>query len=84
VISYRVRLDVPGELVLFVSGLPALFAELLNRGWAEADCKALAGGNILRVMSGRVACGDSERHTSRPPPVLIANDVEDAHCQVPR
>ncbi len=33
-----------------VSCYPALFAELLNRGWAEADCKALAGGNILRVM----------------------------------
>ena len=33
-----------------VSCYPALFAELLNRGWSEADCKALAGGNILRVM----------------------------------
>jgi membrane dipeptidase len=33
-----------------VSCYPALFAELLNRGWPEADCKALAGGNILRVM----------------------------------
>ncbi|MGH3173745.1 MAG: dipeptidase [Streptosporangiaceae bacterium] len=33
-----------------VSCYPALFVELLNRGWSEADCKALAGGNILRVM----------------------------------
>jgi membrane dipeptidase len=33
-----------------VSRYPALFAELLRRGWSEADCKALAGGNILRVM----------------------------------
>jgi len=33
-----------------VSGYPALFAELLNRGWAEPDCAALAGGNLLRVL----------------------------------
>jgi membrane dipeptidase len=33
-----------------VSTYPALFAELLRRGWTEPDCAALAGGNILRVM----------------------------------
>ena len=33
-----------------VSRYPALFAELLRRGWSEADCQALAGGNILRVL----------------------------------
>ena len=33
-----------------VSRYPALFAELLRRGWSEADCKALAGGNVLRVL----------------------------------
>jgi membrane dipeptidase len=33
-----------------VSYYPALFVELLRRGWSEADCKALAGGNILRVL----------------------------------
>ncbi len=33
-----------------VSGYPALFAELLDRGWSEADCAALARGNTLRVM----------------------------------
>jgi membrane dipeptidase len=33
-----------------VSRYPALFTELLRRGWSEADCKALAGGNILRVL----------------------------------
>ncbi|HEV2259633.1 MAG TPA: dipeptidase [Streptosporangiaceae bacterium] len=35
-----------------VSTYPALFAELLRRGWSEADCRALAGDNILRVMRG--------------------------------
>ena len=33
-----------------VSTYPALFAELLRRGWSESDCRALAGGNILRVL----------------------------------
>jgi len=33
-----------------VSAYPALFAELLARGWSEPDCAALAGGNLLRVL----------------------------------
>ena len=33
-----------------VSTYPALFAELLGRGWTELDCAALAGGNLLRAL----------------------------------
>jgi membrane dipeptidase len=33
-----------------VSRYPALFAELLHRGWSETDCAALAGGNLLRAI----------------------------------
>jgi membrane dipeptidase len=33
-----------------VETYPALIAELLRRGWTDADCKKLAGGNILRVL----------------------------------
>ena len=33
-----------------VSCYPALFSELQRRGWSEPDLKALAGGNILRVL----------------------------------
>ena len=33
-----------------VSRYPALFAELRNRRWSEADLQALAGGNILRAL----------------------------------
>jgi membrane dipeptidase len=33
-----------------VSRYPALLRELVRRGWSEADCKALAGGNILRAL----------------------------------
>jgi membrane dipeptidase len=33
-----------------VSGYPLLFAELLRRGWTEAECALLASGNIIRVL----------------------------------
>jgi len=33
-----------------VSCYPALFAELLDRGWTPGECGKLASGNILRVL----------------------------------
>jgi membrane dipeptidase len=46
-----------------VSTYPALFAELLDRGWTEPDCAALAGGNLLRVLrdAESFASGRSDR-----------------------
>jgi membrane dipeptidase len=41
-----------------VSRYPALFHELQRRRWSEADLKALAGGNILRVLR------DAESHAA--------------------
>jgi membrane dipeptidase len=38
-----------------VSCFPALFAELLGRGWSEDECARLARGNVLRVMRGAEA-----------------------------
>ncbi|MFT3968669.1 MAG: membrane dipeptidase, partial [Sphingobium sp.] len=35
-----------------VEAYPKLFAELIRRGWSDADLAKLAGGNILRVMEG--------------------------------
>jgi membrane dipeptidase len=35
-----------------VASYPALIAELLRRGWSDADAAKLAGGNVLRVMEG--------------------------------
>ncbi|MEV4946696.1 membrane dipeptidase [Streptomyces sp. NPDC053755] len=32
------------------TGYPALVAELLRRGWEEADVQALTGGNVARVL----------------------------------
>ncbi len=34
-----------------VSTYPALLAELLRRGWSDADVAKVAGGNVLRVMA---------------------------------
>ncbi len=33
-----------------VSKFPNLFAELIRRGWSDADLRKLAGQNLLRVM----------------------------------
>jgi membrane dipeptidase len=33
-----------------VSRYPALIAELLDRGWSEAECGKLASGNVLRTL----------------------------------
>jgi membrane dipeptidase len=33
-----------------VSSFPALFAELIRRGWTDGELKQLAGGNILRAF----------------------------------
>jgi membrane dipeptidase len=35
-----------------VSTYPTLFAELLKRGWTDAELKGLAGENVLRVFTG--------------------------------
>jgi membrane dipeptidase len=43
-------IDVAPEGLGTVSGYPLLFAELIRRGWSDADLARLAGGNVLRVM----------------------------------
>jgi membrane dipeptidase len=34
-----------------VDAYPALLAELMRRGWSDADIAKVVGGNILRVMA---------------------------------
>ncbi len=53
-----------------VSTYPALFVELLRRGYSDADISAIAGGNVLRAMerSEGVARGlQAERLAADPP-----------------
>jgi membrane dipeptidase len=40
-------------------GYPNLFAELIRRGWSDADLAKLAGSNVLRAMRGAEAVAAS-------------------------
>jgi len=42
-----------------VSTYPALLAELMRRGWSDADVAKVAGGNVLRAMEGAEAVAKS-------------------------
>ena len=46
-----------------VSTYPALLAELMRRGWRDADVAKLAGGNILRVMEAAERVSQTMRTT---------------------
>jgi membrane dipeptidase len=41
-----------------VSKFPALFAELIQRGWSDEDLAKLAGGNVLRALRAAEAVAD--------------------------
>jgi membrane dipeptidase len=49
-----------------VEDFPALFAELLRRGYSDEDLKKIAGGNVLRVMR-EVEAVAAKLQVSRPP-----------------
>ena len=53
--------DVPAGLK-DVSNYPELLAELMRRGWRDADVAKLAGGNILRVLDEAEAISRSMNH----------------------
>ncbi len=42
-----------------VDGYPRLLAELIRRGWSDADLAKLAGGNVLRALRGAEAVAAS-------------------------
>jgi len=44
-----------------VAAYPALLAEMMRRGWSDADVAKLAGGNVLRVMAAAEAVAVSMR-----------------------
>jgi membrane dipeptidase len=48
-----------------VSKYPDLFAELIRRGWTDADLRKLAGENVLRVM-GRAEAVSQRLRAARP------------------
>jgi len=58
-----------------VSKYPALFAELLRRGYSDGDVQKIAGRNILRVM--RAAEAVAQRLQKARPPSLATIDALD-------
>jgi membrane dipeptidase len=58
-----------------VSCYPALFAELGRRGWSDADCAALASGNILRVLR-EAEDAASVLAAARPPATARIEDLD--------
>ena len=55
-----------------VEDYPALFAELIRRGWSDADLTKLAGGNILRALRQAEAVAAS---MANEPPVMATLDA---------
>ena len=50
-----------------VSTYPALLAELMRRGWSDADVAKLAGNNVLRAMEAAERTAAALRPSGRPP-----------------
>jgi membrane dipeptidase len=48
------------------SKFPQLFAELIRRGWSDADLKKLAGGNLLRALHAAEATAARLQKTRQP------------------
>jgi membrane dipeptidase len=55
-----------------VAQYPTLFAELLDRGWSEPECRQLAGGNVLRVMRDAEAVATQAQAARLPSRATIA------------
>jgi membrane dipeptidase len=60
-----------------VSRYPYLFAELIRRGWSDADLKKVAGGNVLRALRAAEATARRLRAT-HPPSVATIEALDGA------
>jgi membrane dipeptidase len=58
-----------------VSGYPRLFAELIRRGWSDADLAKLSQGNILRVMAQAETVAERLRQ-ARPPSLATLESLD--------
>jgi membrane dipeptidase len=57
------------------SKYPMLFAELIRRGWSDADLKKLAGENVLRVLATAERVAQRLRKT-RPPSTRTIQEMD--------
>lgn len=54
-----------------VDKFPALLAELMRRGWSDADVAKVAGENVLRVLAEAEAVAAKLRATTRPSEAVV-------------
>jgi len=65
------------------STFPVVFAELIRRGWSDADLKKLAGQNLLRVFHQAEAVAARLQQT-RPPSTKTIEELEGTKTAVTR
>lgn len=65
-----------------VSRYPYLFAELIRRGWSDADLKKVAGGNVLRALRGAEATA-RRLQAARPPSVATLAQMDKKQVRSP-
>jgi membrane dipeptidase len=58
-----------------VSRFPALLGELLRRGYSDDDVRAVAGGNVLRVLRGAETVA-ARLQTERPPSEATIEELD--------
>jgi len=63
-----------------VSRFPELFAELIRRGWSDADLKKLAGGNLLRVLAAAEVTA-TRLAAQRPPSTATIEELDAKKAQ---
>ena len=61
-----------------VDKFPAIFAELVHRGWSDADLEKLAGNNVLRVLQTAETVSARLR-TERPPSEATIETLDPSH-----
>jgi membrane dipeptidase len=54
-----------------VSSYPVIFAELIRRGWSDADLSKLAGQNVLRAFHQAEAVAKKLQQTEKPSTATI-------------
>jgi membrane dipeptidase len=65
-----------GDELVDVSAYPLVFAELRDRGYTDDELRAVAGGNVLRVM--RAAEEVADRLRDRPPSTTTIGSLDGA------
>ncbi len=69
--------DGVGEMPQGLEGVdryPALLAELMRRGWTDADVAKVAGGNILRALATTEQVAAKLRATQTPSEAVLGNE----------